>query len=68
MSFESGEPAFVAAIADELKTVRPVDVKQAIGVVFRVLVIHVTEGQAGKVAACLPADIRQLWPAAGSVS
>jgi uncharacterized protein (DUF2267 family) len=62
------QETFVAEIAGELKTVRPVNVNQAIAAVFRVLGTHVTEGQAGKVAACLPADIRQLWPAAGSIS
>jgi len=32
--------------------------------VFRVLVTHIAKGQADKVAATLPAEIRALWPSA----
>lgn len=30
-----------------------------------VLDAHITKGQAEKVASCLPANIRALWPSAG---
>ena len=53
---------FLARVADGVRDTRPVNVRQAVETVFRVLARHVAKGQADKVAGELPAEIRALWP------
>jgi len=59
---ERHQEEFLARVADELTDVRPVNVKDAVQAVFKVLARHIAEGQARKVAGALPAEIRALWP------
>ena len=56
---------FLAHVAEEMNGARPVDIKEAVRAVFRVLDEHIAAGQAQKVASSLPAEIRVLWPRAG---
>jgi uncharacterized protein (DUF2267 family) len=53
---------FLAHVADGLHDTRPVNVREAVETVFRVLARHIAKGQADKVAGELPAEIRALWP------
>jgi uncharacterized protein (DUF2267 family) len=53
---------FLARVADGLRDTRPVNVREAVETVFRVLAVHIAKGQADKVAGELPAEIRALWP------
>ena len=55
---------FLARVADDLKDTRPVNTRDAVRTVFRVLATHIARGQADKVAATLPGEIRALWPSA----
>ena len=61
---ERHQEEFLARVADGLKDTRPVNTRDAVRTVFRVLVTHIAKGQADKVAATLPAEIRALWPSA----
>ena len=54
---------FLARVADGLRNIRPVNSRDAVRTVFRILAKHIARGQADKVAAALPAEIRALWPA-----
>jgi uncharacterized protein (DUF2267 family) len=56
---------FFEHVAEGLRGVRPVSVRDAVRTVFSVLERHVTKGQIDKVATSLPKDIRVLWPSAG---
>jgi uncharacterized protein (DUF2267 family) len=51
---------FLSKIADELKSTRPVDSKDALRVVCSVLARHVDDGQIRKVLAALPQEIREV--------
>lgn len=53
---------FLATVEEGLSTIRPVNVRQAVGTVFKVLEHHVTPGEIDDVKHMLPADIRALWP------
>jgi len=55
---------FLARVADGLKDIRPVNTREAVRTVFRVLATHISRGQADEVAATLPSEIRALWPSA----
>ena len=57
---------FLAHVAEEMNGARPVDIKEAVRTVFRVLDKHIATGQAQKAASSLPAEIRVLWPGAGA--
>ena len=61
---ERHQEEFLARVADDLKDTRPVNTRDAVRTVFRVLATHVARGQADKVAATLPGEIRALWPSA----
>jgi len=61
---ERRQEEFLARVADRLKDTRPVNTREAVRTVFRVLATHIARGQADKVAATLPAEIRALWPSA----
>jgi len=61
---ERHQEEFLARVADGLKDTRPVNTRDAVRTVFRVLATHIARGQADKVAATLPAEIRALWPSA----
>ena len=52
---------FVAEVSDWLADTRPVDPKDAIDVVLRVLTRHVPPGQIENVRDALPHDIRRHW-------
>jgi uncharacterized protein (DUF2267 family) len=53
---------FLARVGAGLRDTRPVNVREAVEAVFRVLTKHIAKGQADKVAGELPAEIRTLWP------
>ena len=53
---------FLAHVGDGLRDTRPVNLREAVETVFRVLASHIAKGQADKVAGELPAEIRALWP------
>jgi uncharacterized protein (DUF2267 family) len=53
---------FVAKVAKDLTTVRPVDPVDAIRAVFATVQAHIPEGQTAKTRASLTEDIRKLWP------
>jgi uncharacterized protein (DUF2267 family) len=53
---------FLAHVGNGLRDTRPVNVREAVETVFRVLAMHISKGQADKVAGELPAEIRALWP------
>jgi uncharacterized protein (DUF2267 family) len=52
-------------VAEGLKGIRPVNVQDAVQVVFQVLNHHVEPGQVQKVREALPEAVRELWPAQG---
>lgn len=52
---------FHEEVARWLSDTRPVDPKDAVRAVFRVLSRHVPEGQIGKVQDSLPTDLRAAW-------
>jgi uncharacterized protein (DUF2267 family) len=54
--------AFLASIAEELKSIRPVSSNEAAKSVFRVLARHIDLGQSAKVRDALPREIQSLWP------
>jgi len=53
---------FSQHIAEELKSIRPVDPEDAARSVFRVLTRHIGLGQSAKVRDALPKEIQALWP------
>ena len=54
--------AFLDHVSEGLADIRPVNVKDASGAVFRVLDHYVDPHQIQKVRAALPQNIRALWP------
>lgn len=52
---------FLLLIAEELKSGRPIDTKDAARAVFNVLSRHLTAGQIGKVREALPEEVRAIW-------
>ena len=64
MRKERHQEEFLAHVNEKLKGSRPVNVKDAVRAVFKVLATHITRGQADKVASSLPGEIRVLWPSA----
>jgi uncharacterized protein (DUF2267 family) len=54
---------FLERVGDGLKGIRPVNVQDAVQVVFQVLNHHVEPGQVQKVREALPEAVRELWPA-----
>jgi uncharacterized protein (DUF2267 family) len=52
---------FLACVADELRGIRPVDVRDATLCVFALLDHHVTPDQVDKVRRALPEQIRRHW-------
>ena len=55
---------FVDEVAKWLSDIRPVDPKDAIAVVFKVLTRHIAHGEIEKIRLALPHQIRDpLWPA-----
>ena len=53
---------FVARVHAELRDTRRVAAYDATRTVLLVLSKHVSAGQVDKIRACLPEDIRRLWP------
>ena len=53
---------FFDHVGQSLWNTRPVNVEQAVQVVFRTISNHVTEGQVRKVRDSLPRDLASLWP------
>ena len=53
---------FFDRVGQALWNTRPVNVQQAVQVVFRTISNHVTEGQVRKVRDSLPRDLASLWP------
>ena len=53
---------FLDHVGQALWNTRPVNVKDAVQVVFRTISNHVTEGQVRKVRDSLPKDVAALWP------
>ena len=54
--------AFLERVQDGLKTIRPVDSRDAARSVFRVIAHRVDLGQSAKVRDALPKEIQALWP------
>lgn len=55
---------FIKEVGKWLSDIRPVDPKDAIAAVFRVLSRHIAPGEIENVRQALPHQIRHLWPAA----
>jgi uncharacterized protein (DUF2267 family) len=53
---------FLGKVKDELKFTRPIDSKEAVRSVFRVLSHYVDPGEVRKVRDSLPEEVRALWP------
>lgn len=53
---------FLEHVSQALWNTRPVNVANAVQVVFRTITNHVTEGQVRKVRDSLPKDLQSLWP------
>jgi uncharacterized protein (DUF2267 family) len=53
---------FFDHVGQALWNTRPVNVEEAVQVVFRTISNHVTEGQVRKVRESLPRDLATLWP------
>ena len=53
---------FYDHVGQALWNTRPVNVQEAVQVVFRTISNHVTEGQVRKVRDSLPRDLAMLWP------
>jgi uncharacterized protein (DUF2267 family) len=53
---------FFDHVGEALWNTRPVDVEQAVQVVFRTMSNHVTEGQVRRMRDSLPGDLASLWP------
>lgn len=53
---------FFDHVGQALWNTRPVNVQEAVQVVFRTISNHVTEGQVRKVRDSLPRDLATLWP------
>ena len=53
---------FLQHVGEEMANTRPVNVLEAVRVVFRTIDNHITEGQVRKVRDALPSDVRSLWP------
>lgn len=56
---------FLEHVGEELSNTRPVNVLEAVRVVFRAIDNHITEGQVHKVRESLPRDVQSLWPSEG---
>jgi len=54
---------FVAAVADVVGDVMEFSGQDDIEAVFEVINSHISEGEVDDVRACLPEDLRELWPA-----
>jgi uncharacterized protein (DUF2267 family) len=52
---------FLEGIGEQLKTTRPVNVREATRAVFQILSGHVDRGQVEKVRNSLPEDVRAIW-------
>ena len=65
---DRNQEEFFEHVAEGLRGVRPLTVRDAVRTVFSVLERHVTKGQIDKVATSLPKDIRALWPSTGEAS
>jgi uncharacterized protein (DUF2267 family) len=52
---------FLEPISKQLSSSRPVNVRNATGVVFQILSRHVNQGQVDKVRDCLPEQVRNIW-------
>jgi uncharacterized protein (DUF2267 family) len=53
---------FLAIIADQLRSTRPVGARDAAQAVFRVLNQRIDAGQITKIRHALPEQVRELWP------
>lgn len=53
---------FLEHVGEQLSNTRPVNVLEAVRVVFRTIGNHITEGQVRKVRESLPRDVQSLWP------
>jgi uncharacterized protein (DUF2267 family) len=60
-TWRSAEP-FLAIIANELSSTRPVGAEDAARAVFRTINQHVDPGQIEKVRHALPEEVRAMWP------
>jgi uncharacterized protein (DUF2267 family) len=58
---------FVADVAKWLSDTRPVDPEKAIKSVFRVMSLHISEGQIDKIRDALPKSLRQMWDSVDQV-
>jgi uncharacterized protein (DUF2267 family) len=54
--------AFLAHIAREMPRADTIEVEQGVRVVFDVLSKHIDRGEAVKIAAMFPLELRQFWP------
>jgi uncharacterized protein (DUF2267 family) len=52
---------FIAEVAEWLADTRPVDPEAAIRSVFRVISMHISQGQVEHVKQALPKSVRQMW-------
>ena len=52
---------FIAEVAEWLSDTRPVDPEDAIRSVFRVISLHISQGQVEHVKQALPKSLRQMW-------
>jgi uncharacterized protein (DUF2267 family) len=59
---------FLAIVAAELSSLKPVDTGDAVRAVFQVLNHHVDPHQVEKMRHALPGEIQALWPANNRVS
>ena len=57
---------FISIVSDELRQVRPVNVRDAARTVFQVLNRYVEPNQIAKVREALPEEVRRLWPLNGA--
>jgi uncharacterized protein (DUF2267 family) len=53
---------FLDHVQQELRYTRPIDSKEAVRSVFKVLSHYIDPGEVRKVRQALPADVRDLWP------
>ncbi|MBY5445812.1 DUF2267 domain-containing protein [Rhizobium leguminosarum] len=53
---------FLEQVNEELSSTRPVDAKEAVRSVFRVLSHYIDPGEVRKVRHGLPAEVQALWP------
>jgi uncharacterized protein (DUF2267 family) len=61
LELRNGEE-FLKHVSEQLHDTRPVNVVDAVKVVFTTISAHVPEGQVRKIRDSLPKDVRAMWP------